>query len=308
MGSGYTRYLESKKTVDERARNQTVWKAFLDAISQSNASESLRFIELGAGTGSTMLQVIEKCHKPLIQYYVVDSEPDHLAALATKLKLWAATHQYDYYEGSPVVLQNSGQAVEFYIWEADIHAFLASNPAGKGDFLIGQAVLDLFDIDQIMPELTGSVTEGGYMYFPITFDGMSTFVPGFDRSADELVERIYHESMGADRGAMRSQTGRQLLVKLIQAGVEIVSAGSSDWVVIPDASRQYPHDEKYFINHILECVEKEIMRSTAIDHALGRRWVDFRKKQLDQGLLIYIAHQLDILARTPGAKTSSTSI
>ena len=98
------------------------------------------------------------------------------------------------------------------------------------------------------------------------------------------------------QGIDRSQTGRRILMYMLNNGINIVSVGSSDWVVCPNRAGYYPGDEAYFVGHILDLVKKELTASKKMHEEMIKEWYFSRIRQLEKGVLIYIAHQLDILA------------
>src|SRR6185437_5951935 len=95
-----------------------------------------------------------------------------------------------------------------------------------------------------------------------------------------------------------SKTGRRLFGHLARAGVEVLAAGSSDWVVFPQQGR-YPGDEAYFLHHIVDTIRQSLSVRPEVDQRALAAWIALRQQQIDQGLLVYLAHQLDFLGRRP---------
>ncbi len=90
--------------------------------------------------------------------------------------------------------------------------------------------------------------------------------------------------------------GRKLFEYLHQVDTEILSAGSSDWVVYP-RNRSYPADEKYFLHFILHFFEASLKDCTELEGDTFKKWQARRNEQIDSGELVYIAHQMDFLVR-----------
>jgi hypothetical protein len=140
---------------------------------------------------------------------------------------------------------------------------------------------------------------GGVYWFTINYDGESIFEPG--HPCDGQIMRAYHRDMDErvryDRPAGDSRTGRHLFHRLRAAGAPALSAGASDWVVhaAPDAT--YPHDEAYFLSSILRTIEDAL--EDRVEPVELARWVAERERQLASGELVYIAHQLDLVGRSP---------
>jgi hypothetical protein len=166
--------------------------------------------------------------------------------------------------------------------------------------VIANAVLDLLDLARAVPAIVGLTAPGGLLYLTINFDGGTIFQPTIDRAFDALVEARYHLTMDrrltAGRPSGDSYTGRRLLVELPAAGGQLLAAGSSDWVVFPQAGG-YPADEAYFLRSIIATVYRALRDDMALDQTRLAAWIARRQGQIERGELIYIAHQLDLLAR-----------
>ena len=170
------------------------------------------------------------------------------------------------------------------------------------DLLIANAFLDLFDVPSILPVLRRFATPGGLAYFTINFDGMTEFEPVLDRELEDRVICAYHRSMDErlinGQRSGDSQTGRHLFVFLPQAGFEILEAGSSDWVVY-GRDGIYPADEAYFLHHLIHFFEQSLQNRPEISQTELTGWALQRHEQIERGELVYIAHQIDFLARVP---------
>jgi hypothetical protein len=83
---------------------------------------------------------------------------------------------------------------------------------------------------------------------------------------------------------------------LKQAGAKIEAAGSSDWVVYP-VDGQYLDDEAYFLQFILHFFEESLGDHPELDKIAFASWLGKRREQVLRSELVYIAHQMDFLAR-----------
>jgi len=295
--SGYARYLEAKRTVDERAVNHYVWRRFIEKLNAIESDNPLHLLEIGAGTGSTFFKVLDSVSHTSIIYRVVDIEDAHINALKHKLKCWAEYKGGNVVEYSDRVIVNiAGKSIDVRVNVDDIVRYLQiGTDSLLYDAIIGQAVLDLFNIDNLLMLLTNVLREGGLYYFTINFDGVTTFLPSYKDDIDKLVESIYHDSM-KEEGRDGSRSGQRVLMELMKRGANIVQAGSSDWVVYPSQSGGYIGDEEFFLLEILKFVEKELLASQKIDSGVAKEWHLHRKQQIIDGSLVFIAHQLDVLA------------
>ena len=186
---------------------------------------------------------------------------------------------------------------------AELGSYLAAAHGAPADVLIANAVLDLVDVSAVLPGLLRSLVPGGVYWFTINYDGESIFAPGHPH--DDQIMRAYHRDMDErlryGRPAGDSRTGRRLFHYLRAAGAPALAAGSSDWVVIADPDGNYPGDEAYFLRSILNTIQAALRsRKDRVEPADLADWLAVRGRQLAAGELVYIAHQLDFVGRSPG--------
>jgi hypothetical protein len=79
----------------------------------------------------------------------------------------------------------------------------------------------------------------------------------------------------------------------LKHGLPILAVGSSDWVVYPP----YPGDEAYFLHHILYLMEQGLRAWPDLGGRALDKWFVTRHRQVAEGRMVYIAHQLDVLGR-----------
>ena len=184
--------------------------------------------------------------------------------------------------------------------EEDLFSYAETRTVPMYDALVSQAVFDLLPLRTTLDTLQPFVTDGGLWYLPIHFDGVTAFEPPIEPDLDEQIERLYHRSMqsdgAGDEGVAGAHTGRRLLSTLPETGATLLEVASSDWIVHPSGG-SYPSDEAYFLYHILHFVEEELSGHPDLDSAVFNSWMQKRREQIASGTMIYVAHQLDILAR-----------
>lgn len=302
----FLRYLAAKKPIDDRSLNQHVWRALADQILARRGREKrLRILEIGAGSGSMIERLLAAGLLVGTDYTAVDLWPEGVDAIPQRLRTWAGAQGWSIEESTnhlqlnPPNAHHADTAVHVRAVQADALSFAADTANHGGyDLLIAHAVLDLFDITTATPSLLRTLCDGGLCYFSINFDGITAFLPTLDRALDDQIESLYHRSMderitdGKRSGDHRA--GRHLLVLLQQLGVDVLAAGSSDWVIHSSGGR-YPGDEAYFLQHILYFVESTLNGHPELNADAFAAWLSARKRQIEQGELIYIAHQIDVL-------------
>jgi hypothetical protein len=93
-----------------------------------------------------------------------------------------------------------------------------------------------------------------------------------------------------------SRAGRHLFGHLQKAGAEVLAAGASDWVV-HSVNGKYPANETYFLYFILHFFEESLAGHAELNGVAFASWLKERRAQIERGELVYIAHQVDFLAK-----------
>jgi hypothetical protein len=301
----FLRYLAAKQALDDRSLNGHVWGALGRAMQARG--DRPKILEIGAGSGAMIERLLGVGLLTNVDYTAVDLWAEGLGTIETRLAGWAEAHRWawNHSHGTfhllPPASGGTQVGVQVRPVEADALAF-AADPAQRGryDLLVAHAVLDLLDLPTALPVLLGVLRPGALCYCSLNFDGITAFLPTLDRQLDDQIEALYHRSMderitgGKPSGDHR--TGRHLLVRLQTMGVNVLAAGSSDWVVHAVDGR-YPGDEAYFLRHILHFVESTLSSHPELDPALFAEWLAQRRRQIETGELVYVAHQLDLLGR-----------
>jgi len=279
------RYLHAKRSVDDRALNRGVLEQL--RVELATLPERPRVLELGAGVGTMISRLAELGWLRHAAYTLIDHDARNLAAAATHLRHAAPDQQVD-------------------LVAADVFDWLAAPAGGAGgapyELVVANAFLDLVDVPALLPALWRRMQPGQPFWFSINFDGETIFLP--ERPLDGAVTALYHRSMDQrvrdGRRAGDSKTGRHLLQQLPASGARLLGAGSSDWIVCPSPSGAYPADEAYFLHHILHTIDRQLRGSSDLDPLAFTEWIAARHADVEQGQLIYLAHQLDVIGRAPG--------
>jgi hypothetical protein len=302
MTSGYARYLAAKTSVDDRALNRHVL-AELRRLMPAGAPQVL---EVGAGLGTMVARLMDWGVVGTGEYILLDADRALLDDSRRWLRDWAAARGLRS-DVLPDGLQVGDLRVR--LEHAELGRYLEAAHGAQGaqgvpaDVLIANAVLDLVDVPAILPGLLRLLVPGGIYWFTINYDGESIFAPGHPH--DDQVMQAYHRDMDErvryGRPAGDSRTGRRLFHHLRAAGAPALAAGSSDWVVSAGPDGNYPDDEAYFLRSILSTIQDALRsRPDRVEPADLADWLAVRGRQLAAGELVYIAHQLDFVGRSPG--------
>ena len=304
MEYSFQRYLAAKKTVDDRALNGKVWNALEIELDILQLHRSVNILEVGAGIGTMIQRILDKRMVRKARYKAIDELPENIQYPQGYLKDWAEKEGWEWQSSNEeLFLQKNESFVQVSLESVDVNDFVRRKQELQAwDLLIANAFLDLFDVQSILPTLRRFITPGGLAYFTINFDGQTEFEPVLDRELEDRIISAYHRSMDErvtnGKPSGDSQTGRHLFRLLPREGFEILEAGSSDWVVY---SRDgiYPADEAYFLHHLIHFFEESLQGRPEISQAELAGWASQRHAQIERGELVYIAHQMDFLARVP---------
>jgi hypothetical protein len=295
-GSFDSRYLAAKKTIDDQSLNHHVWETLHHSLQQTSGSKSLNILEIGTGIGTMLERMIDRdlLTSPAT-YVATDSDPGQLEAARQYLSQWAKRRGHALlwsgeYDGK---LRTPRTAISLRLALAS-----AEELAGRADTLspfhlvIAHAVLDLVDFPVLLPRILSRLTDYGIAYFTCNFDGETFFLP--ETEDDQEIIGLYHASMETRlRGA--SRTGRRLLSFLQGPHLDLLAAGSSDWIVHP-RDRGYSTDEAFFLHAIINTVERELAKKSSPPSRLAA-WASLRRRQVEAGELSLLARHLDLLAR-----------
>ncbi len=295
-------YLRAKKSVDDRALNLRVWHQLKESLAKIDTSDlPIRVLEIGGGIGTMLMRMLEDELLPDCEYCLLDINeqviqyaPDYLAKQA---KEEGFTFQERGQKGFTITAHE--RKIDLELVCADVFDFIA-NSEPRWDLVIANAVLDLFDLAAALPRLVEAVTPGGLLYFTINYDGHTIFEPQLNPSFEEKLLQLYSQTMDErltnGKPSGDSRTGRHLFSQFKKLGVEILAAGSSDWVVFP-GSDGYPGEEADFLRCLIDTIDQQMKNHPRIDLDELEHWIEERKNQIQRGNLVCIVHQLDLLGR-----------
>ena len=279
------RYLTAKRSVDDRARDRRVRERLLGAL-----PDRPRVVEAGCGAGLSVPALYEWGVTPA-SYRGVDTDAGIVAFARDLVPRVLRRGGHDAVE-TPEGCRVGGTEVAFEAGDALTRLPVAASGSGESndgagaDLLLAQAFLDLVPLGAALDAVERTLSAGGLAYAPITFDGVTAFLP--ERPADERVVGAFHREIDATPGR-DARAGRRLLERLREREDRVRAVGASDWVVRP-VDGDYPADERYFLNCILGFV------ADAVDGVEGgEEWLEARRRQLSAGELTYVAHGYDVL-------------
>ncbi len=291
MEYSFPRYLLAKQAIDDRSLNRHV----LDALRANLPRTPVRVIEVGAGMGNMLARLLTWEIITCAEYVHVDSMPENIAFALDWLPRWGSEAGLcvERVGERGLRLYDARRDVTVSLVQADVLDYAASAPE-PGDLLIAHAFLDLLPMPQSMSALLSLTNDLAWL--TVNFDGVTSLEPTVDAALDEKIEQLYHRTMDTRPTGGDSRAGRHLFSHLRAAGADVLAAGGSDWVVHA-RNGQYAPGEAYFLQVILHFFEEALAGLPELDPSELAGWLAARRAQVDSGALVYIAHQLDFLAR-----------
>jgi hypothetical protein len=291
MEYSFPHYLLSKQSVDDRALNKDV----LSALKTNLPNQPFRIIEVGAGIGTMLRRLIRWDIVQKAEYVIVEEMAENIAYASAWIPQFAAEAGLSVERSGENFLHifDASHNIQIQIVQEDVFEFIKKNNK-PADLLIAQAFLDLIPMPESLSKLLS--LSKNLAWLTINFDGVTSFEPIIDKDLDGKLERLYHATMDNRPDGGDHQSGRHLFGYLKDVNAEILSAGASDWVVYAKGGK-YTDDEDYFLNCIFNFFEESLTGHAELDAGNFANWVKKRRSQIKNGELIYIAHQMDFLAR-----------
>ena len=292
MDYSFPHYLLSKQTVDDRAINKDV----LNTLRSHLSSQPVTIIEVGGGIGTMLRRLIQWGVLCNGDYILVDAMEANIAYAQQWIPQWAreAGLRIEWLGPNQLYVCDQTREIRIRLECADVFDFIERNEA-PADLLVAHAFLDLLPLPESLEKLF-RLTKG-LAWLTLNFDGLTSLEPIIDHLLDEKIERLYHQTMDARPTGGNSRTGRKLFAQFRALDAEILSAGTSDWVV-HSTKGKYPAEEEYFLYFILSFFESSLKAHAELDADEFETWLAKRRAQIERGELVYIAHQIDFLVRT----------
>ena len=165
---GFSRYLLSKQSVDDRALNKEV----VAALKANLPVGPISVIEAGAGIGTMLLRMLRWNLVTEATYILIDELEENIHFGLSYLPVWAAENGFsvDRIDLETWMIEDETRAVTARYVHANVFDYLA-NHASPADLLVANAFLDLVPLPATLPDLL-SLTKN-LAWLTLNFDGMS---------------------------------------------------------------------------------------------------------------------------------------
>jgi hypothetical protein len=257
--------------------------------------------ELGAGIGTMLTRMLDWGLLKHAEYTAIDKHLQNFEATQNYLQSWADERSYQIRKhNGDVFVTNKNTEVLVHLIPAEVEEYIESRPGVNWDLVVANAFLDLVILPNTLEKIFQWGKETFWFYFSINYDGLTILEPIIDEQFDQHVLALYNATMNKRqvRGVRFGdhQAGRHLLSYIPLLGGSLLSAGSSDWVVLP-GPKGYSGDEAYFLHFILHTIYTALKDHPDLDKTHFDRWIQLRHAQVESRELVYIAHQLDIFGK-----------
>ncbi len=138
----FPRYLAAKKSVDDRALNQSVWGQLRANLQAQQLDRPLRVLELGCGIGTMVERLLEWGLAEQVIYLGIDSQAENIRAAEKRIWDWGSRNDYQMsLETDQLTLRKAGFFWQVRFREADATTFQTNSEFY--DLLIANAFMDL---------------------------------------------------------------------------------------------------------------------------------------------------------------------
>lgn len=317
----YSNFLDAKYLLDKKYMSSRIWKNLKSEIKSCSKNNDLhleRILEVGMGTG-TLAGHLSRNRITCDEFHGIDirsSLIDHARERRTKENIFSKVcknpkfHNLSVYDVATPRIINKTQITK--------KAF--NEPF---DLIIAVSLAEHVNKEKMLTSLNKLLNPGGLILLSINYDGLTCFEPVSDYDEEYFIMenfnnrsikgQVYDGNVGGD-----PYCGRHLWGKLVDCGYEPLILDSEDWFIVPQISksRKYSRLEVSFlksvINEIYDAnVDENIYRKAIAGKKFGKlsekptrkeievikSWKDRRNKQIDDGELLYICHNIGVLAK-----------
>lgn len=304
----FGRYLSVKKSIDDRALNRAVWNQLWTILHRPDKNRPLRILELGSGIGTMAERMVESGRLTYADYTAVEIEAELITESRQRLINRAEREglELQWHSKDTAWIQKETDEFTFKFIQSNIYDFFKNvDLSEKWDLGLAHAFMDLVNTEDVLPQFCAIIKPGGFLYLTLNYDGETILLPTLDPDLDGHIMSLYNQSMDErtidGRKTGDSRTGRHLFDHLKIVNAQLLAAGSSDWVVFPGI-KGYSPDESYFLQFIIHTIHAELKDHRLLNTSDFESWIQQRYSQIHNGELIFVAKQLDFLARIPQKK------
>ena len=266
--NSYANWLETRYPYDSEARNKSLEAKVIAYLSPK---KKVTLVDVGAGTGSNALYLMDKIDGNQHWYFIEQNE-GFQEFLIHRLKEYAAFHKYEYATQKDIQqIITPNRQLSFQFINGSLLDIKALIPLQEVDLILANAVFDLFTEQQIQRFLSPIQLTAIACYFTLNYQGM-VYQPEepFDVSYIDLYEQ--HMERPQVTGQATGKHASQHIAAYLNASHTIQQAPSI-WDI-----RQEDIKMHYYLLNFIENSIPELSVEKELSHFFPK-WIQ-RKKEL----------------------------
>ncbi len=309
----YERFLRAKEKLDSRSMSEKLWKALKKEIrnrTRTGVNWPRRVLDCGCGTGSILTHLSDKGIE-FQEYHGIEIQPELLKTARKRV----ATGEFRKLHAAPEF-----HAMSVYSLAEEMSVGRRNAFKQPFDIVFAASLAEHVEIDEMLGNIYNSLEPNGLLFMPINYDGVTILEPVQDERIEErLIHNFNKIAIGGQvyegRVGGNAFCGRKLYHALKRNGFRILDLQSEDWVIMPaDSKPWYEDNVKELLAFVVNAVADAnliphlnrvpILDTISTDGTIGpdekrhiEEWRVKRLKEIDDGILVFICHQIGALAK-----------
>jgi len=262
-------WLNERYPYDSEARNKTIESTALNYL---KAKTSLNLVDVGAGTGSNALYLMDKLKQDQ-SWTFIEMDTTLNPILIRRLKDFALYHKYEWEEqADKYKITTPAKTLSFQILNDSLLNIASLVDLSSVDLVLGNAIFDLLPATQIEAFLSPILKEKGACLFTMNYQEME-FRPTdpFDDNYISLYNKHMERPQAFGR-AMGKQAGKKL-VQLFKEADWSSQEADSYWQLMEDDIKMH-----YYLLNFMENALQELDFEVQLKEQFPK-WLQ-RKKEL----------------------------
>lgn len=281
----YANWLNDRYPFDSEARNKDLEAAFLSYLNQK---EEVRLVDVGAGTGSNALYLMDKISGNQ-HWHFIEQDASFEEVVFHRLEEYASYHKYDWIKkGHSAFITTPNKQLTFQFINGSLLDIKDLVELETIDIVVANAVFDLFSKDQIQQFLQPILAREIACYFTLNYQSMS-FHPEdpFDDTFISLYET--HMERPQTMGSAMGKKANSFIQEQLSSSSKVTS-GISTWHFQQEDIKMH-----YYLLNFMESAIPELDMKEEIKVLLPK-WIQRKKDQIISRQLELQIHHLDIFS------------
>ena len=266
--NAYANWLNDRYPFDSEARNKPLEDKVLDYL---KPKQDLQLLDVGAGTGSNTLYLMDKI-KSNQHWYLVEQNPSFKNIFFRRIEDFSNFHKYEWTRSNnKIQISTPTKELSFEFIEGSLLEVAQLLPLENIDLVLANAVFDLFSKQQIQQFLNPILQKEIACYFTLNYKSQS-FLP--EDPFDSTYISLYEDHMERPQ-AMGTATGKMVGPYLSECleTFQIVEQAISTWQIQKEDIKMHYYLLSFMENAIQELALQEEVKS------LLPKWIQ-RKKDM----------------------------